>query len=91
MRYFVSCYFFLKSVAPKMRLSTTSARKTKKITCAIEAAPCAMPVNPNSAATIAITRNMAVHFNIIVSIGLSMGICQTPGHCGFIGFAVMLL
>ena len=36
----------------------------KNITLAIDAAPAAIPVNPNRAAMIAITRNTTVHLNI---------------------------
>ena len=37
----------------------------KKIVLAIDAAPSAIPVKPNIAATRAMTRKMAVHFNIM--------------------------
>jgi len=40
----------------------------KKRNRATSAAAPAMPVNPNSAAMIAITRNIAAHFNIIASL-----------------------
>ena len=41
----------------------------KNITLAIEAAPAAIPVNPNMDAMIAITKKISVHFNIVVSFG----------------------
>jgi hypothetical protein len=58
-------YFFLKIVKPSIAVITTNAMKTKNIILAIEAAPAAIPVKPNSAATIAITKKTAVHFSII--------------------------
>ncbi len=54
-------------VAPKIALNNISTIKIKKIVLAIDAAPDAMPVKPKMAATIAITKKMAVHFNIIYS------------------------
>ncbi len=39
----------------------------KNIVLAIEAAPEANPVKPKSAAINAITKNIAVHFNILIS------------------------
>jgi hypothetical protein len=49
-----------------MAVITTKARKKKKIVLAIEAAPSAIPVNPKTAAIIAITKKIAVHLNIVV-------------------------
>ena len=49
---------------PKIKLTTTSTRKIKKIVLAIETAPAAIPPKPNIAAIIAITRKVTVHFNI---------------------------
>lgn len=40
-------------------------RNTKNRILAIEAAPAAMPVNPNNAATIATTKNINDHLNMI--------------------------
>jgi len=45
--------------------------KIKNMTFAIDAAPEAIPVKPKIPATIAITTNMAVHFNMMISIGVS--------------------
>jgi len=51
---------------PNIAVKTTSAIKTKKIILAIDAAPAAIPVNPKIAATIAITKKIAVHFNMML-------------------------
>jgi hypothetical protein len=59
-------YGLLKSVTPRIPVITTRMMKIKKIVLAIDAAPSAMPVNPKSAATRAITKKIAVHLNIIV-------------------------
>lgn len=53
-------------VIPKIPNMTTSTMKMKKITFAIDAAPSAMPVKPKIAAIIAIMRNIAVHFSIVL-------------------------
>jgi hypothetical protein len=42
----------------------TITTNTKNINFAIEAAPAAMPENPNIAAMIAMIKNIAVHFSI---------------------------
>ena len=55
----------MKIETPSMPVITTKMMKTKKIVLATDAAPDAIPVNPNTAATIAMTKKMAVHFNII--------------------------
>lgn len=47
-----------------MRDITTSTRKIKNITFAIDAAPAAIPVKPNTAAIRAITKKITVHLNI---------------------------
>jgi hypothetical protein len=60
----MTLYGFLKTVKPNMAVITTRAKKKKKIVFAIEAAPSAIPVKPNTAAIIAITKKIAVHFNI---------------------------
>jgi hypothetical protein len=52
-------------VIPRMKLPTTKTMKIKKIVFAIDSAPAAIPVNPKSAATIAITRKITVHLNIV--------------------------
>lgn len=49
---------------PKRRDNTTSTRNIKKIIFAIDAAPAAIPVNPNIAAIIATTMKMIVQRNI---------------------------
>ena len=48
-----------------MAVNTTKKIKIKNMILAMEAAPVAIPVKPKIAATIAITRNMAVHFSIM--------------------------
>ena len=58
-------YYFLNTVNPNIPVITTRAIKKKKIVLAIEVAPSEIPVKPNTAAMIAITKNMAVHFSII--------------------------
>jgi hypothetical protein len=54
---------------PELRQPGTrnSAIKIKKSILAIDAAPAATPVNPKIAATIAITRKVADHFNITIN------------------------
>ena len=52
-------------VTPRIAKITTSAKKIKNNTFAIDAAPAATPPNPNIAATIAITKNIPAHFNIV--------------------------
>lgn len=59
-------HFFLKTVTPKTAVSSTNTIKMKNSVWAIEAAPCAIPVKPKIAATIAITRKIADHLSIIV-------------------------
>ena len=49
---------------PKSKDKTTSTRKIKKITFAIEAAPAAIPVKPRIPAMIAITIKIIVQRNI---------------------------
>jgi hypothetical protein len=63
-------YRRLKRLAPKSNESTKSTRKTKKRIFAIEAAPAAIPPNPNSAATSAMIRNVIVQRNIRVNFSL---------------------
>ncbi len=61
-------HHFLKRVAPKINDPTTRIIKIKKMILAIDAAPAAMPVKPNIAATMAINKNVAVHFSIVVNL-----------------------
>ena len=58
-------YLFLKRVIPSIPVTTTRMMKIKNSVFAIDAAPSAIPVNPNSAATKAITKKMAVHLNMM--------------------------
>ena len=48
-----------------MSVSTNRIIKIKNNTFAIDAAPAAIPPNPNTAATIAIIKNITVHLSII--------------------------
>lgn len=57
--------YFLKTVYPSIPVINTSTMNIKNIVLAIEAAPSAIPVKPNIAATMAIMRKMAVHFSIM--------------------------
>lgn len=50
-----------------MPVIKTKQIKIKNKTLAIDAAPDAISVKPKIAAIIAMTRNMAVHFNIILN------------------------
>ena len=59
-------HFFLKIVNPRIAVKTTKKIKMKNMILAMEAAPAAIPVKPKSAAIIAITRNTAVHFSMIL-------------------------
>jgi hypothetical protein len=56
--------YFLKIVSPKIKLTTTITTNTKNINLAMEAAPSAIPENPNIAAIIAMIKNIAVHLSI---------------------------
>ena len=49
----------MKSLAPKIIVKRNSTRKIKNKTFAIEAAPAAIPPNPNMAAIIAMTKKIA--------------------------------
>ena len=49
-----------------MAVNTTKKMKMKNIIFAIEAAPTAISVKPKIAATIAIIKNIAVHFSMIL-------------------------
>jgi hypothetical protein len=56
--------YLLKILAPNSMAITKSARKIKKSTFAISAAPSAIPPNPKIAAMIAITKNIIDQRNI---------------------------
>jgi hypothetical protein len=58
--------YFLKIVSPSTKAKTHNPRNIANKTFAIEAAPSEMPVNPNIAATIAIRKKVADHFNIFL-------------------------
>ena len=62
----VSAYFFLNKSVPPISVNIINVKKMKNMTFAIEAAPVAIPVKPNSAATIAITKKIAVHLSIMI-------------------------
>ena len=47
-----------------MNVTNTITMNTKNMNLAIDAAPAAIPENPNIAATIAMIKNIAVHFSI---------------------------
>lgn len=51
---------------PPIRLNKKSTMKMKKMIFAIVAAPAAIPVNPNIAATIAIIKKVTVQRNILL-------------------------
>ena len=55
---------FLNKLAPNNIVIINSARKIKNKTLAIEAAPAAMPPNPNMAAIMAITKKIIDQRNI---------------------------
>lgn len=54
-----------KSFAPKITVSKNNTIKMKNNTFAIEAAPAAIPVKPNNAAIIAITKKITAYLSII--------------------------
>ena len=54
-----------KSFAPNIIVIRNNTRKIKNNTLAILAAPAAIPVNPNSAAIIAIMKKVIDHLSII--------------------------
>ena len=58
----------LKIDAPNAIASTKSTTKTKNRILAIEAAPSAIPPNPNIAATMAMMKNIAAQRNIIMNV-----------------------
>jgi hypothetical protein len=57
-------YYFLNKLAPKIRVSRNNTTKRKKRNLAIEAAPAAMPVNPNTAAISATMKNVNAQRNM---------------------------
>jgi hypothetical protein len=57
--------YFLNNLAPNMSDKRKSTTKMKNSTFATEAAPAAMPVNPNSPAINAITKKIKVQRNMI--------------------------
>lgn len=77
-------YTFLRNtVLPRMNPRIQSTMKIKNSVLAIPAAPAAMPVNPNIAAIIAITRKIADHLNMIIYFIVSMvrkNACQVNFH-----------
>lgn len=58
-------YLFLTSKVPPIMANKNKTRNMKNRILAIEAAPAAMPVKPNKAATKATTKNINDHLNII--------------------------
>jgi hypothetical protein len=58
-------YHFLKSVAPKAITITKPIMKMKNNTLATDAAPSAIPPNPNIAAIMAMIKNIAAQRNIV--------------------------
>jgi len=56
--------YFPKIFDPKIKTRINSTRKIKNNILAMEAAPAAIPVKPNMAATIAIIKNIAAHLSI---------------------------
>ena len=50
--------------SPNKNLRINKTRKIKNNILAIEAAPAAMPVKPNTAATIAMIKNITAHLSI---------------------------
>jgi hypothetical protein len=57
----------LNNVLPRINPRRQRIMNTKKSVLAIPAAPAAIPVNPNIAAMIAMTRNIADHLNMIIN------------------------
>ena len=63
-------YLFLKTVAPKIKARRKRTMKMKNKTCAIDAAPSAIPPNPKMAATIAMIKKITAQRNIILNFSL---------------------
>lgn len=61
---------FLPAKRPTIKLITNNTRKMKNKIFAMLAAPAAIPVKPNKAATNAITKNITAYLNIIISLKL---------------------
>jgi hypothetical protein len=57
--------YFLINEDPAINAMRNNTIKTKKRILAIDAAPAAMPVNPNTAATMATIKNMSAQRNMI--------------------------
>jgi hypothetical protein len=55
-------------ILPEIKITTAKIMKTKNKILAICMAEPAIPVNPNTAATIAITKNITAQFNIYSSL-----------------------
>jgi hypothetical protein len=62
--FFTPANYLPKIFDPKIKTIINKTRKIKNNTLAIEAAPAAMPVKPNIAATMAIIKNIAAHLSI---------------------------
>ena len=62
--YGLKSVYFLKSLVPKINDTKNRTIKIKNKIFAIDAAPAAIPVKPNSPATIATTRKINVQRNI---------------------------
>jgi hypothetical protein len=57
-------YFLLKTVNPRINAIRNNTINIENKTLATDAAPSAIPVNPNIAATIAIMKKVADHLSI---------------------------
>jgi len=57
---------FSKKLPPNIIVNRNNNRKIKNNTFAIEAAPAAIPVKPNMAAMIAMTKKIVDHLSIII-------------------------
>lgn len=62
---YILLYFRLSNVPPAIRVTRNNTMKIKNNIFAIPAAPAAIPVKPNSAATIATTKKINVQRNIV--------------------------
>jgi hypothetical protein len=63
---FIYRYRFFMMVAPKRSAITNSDMKMKNRILAMDAAPAAIPPNPNKAAMIAMMKKMTAYRNIVV-------------------------
>ena len=59
-------YFFFNTAAPSTSVITIKLMKIKNIILATDAAPADIPAKPSKPATRAITKKIAVHFNMSV-------------------------